>query len=305
MIQSEIPDFREMTGYREVKQVVVVGCGGTGGYVVGPLARMIRVYNERNRQSYSRLPGVALILSDGDVVEEKNLQRQHFIRTDLGRNKAEVMAARYASALGMEIQTLPEYIESKDAFASMPRTGNATVVIGCVDNNASRRVIHEWFVAGGPDKFWIDSGNEEESGQVICGFRPQRYAGFGQRPFSLPSVVEIYPELLEGDAKFNSELSCAELAESAPQNMMANVTAATLVLNFVQKILYRKPLASHGVSFGIDNAFRTRLNTPEALNKVDPKRRRSWDPAPELPEPEPKPKPKAKRKPKVEKESAQ
>jgi hypothetical protein len=131
-------------------------------------------------------------------------------------------------------------------------------------------------------KFWIDSGNEEESGQVVCGYHPSRNVGYNERKkiFSTPCVTEVYPSLLEGDLKFNSQLSCAELAESAPQNMMANVTAATLILNFAQKILYRKPLASHGVSFSIDNSFRTMLNTDDGLRKVTESRRKDWETPP-------------------------
>jgi hypothetical protein len=93
--------------------------------------------------------------------------------------------------------------------------------------------------------------------------------------FSLPTVTEIYPEMLKNDeSKFNSQLSCAELAASAPQNMMTNITASSIVLNFAQKILRGKTLRAHGVVFSVDNSFRTMLNTPENLAKVNPSRRR-------------------------------
>jgi hypothetical protein len=96
--------------------------------------------------------------------------------------------------------------------------------------------------------------------------------------FSLPTVTEVYPEVLKNDeAKFNSQLSCAELAASAPQNMMTNITASSVVLNFAQKILRGKALLAHGVVFSVDNSFRTMLNTPENLAKVNPDRRRHWE----------------------------
>ena len=36
------------------------------------------------------------ILADGDIVEDKNLVRQNFSFTDVGENKAAVMAERYS-----------------------------------------------------------------------------------------------------------------------------------------------------------------------------------------------------------------
>jgi hypothetical protein len=144
-------------------------------------------------------------------------------------------------------------------------------------------MMHHWMrVDTYNDRFWIDSGNEEDSGQVVCGFVPTHLgcghdseAGDGR--FSLPMVTEVYPELLAAEDKFNSQLSCAELAQSAPQNMMTNITAAAIVLNFAQKILRGKAMRSHGAVFSVDNSFRTMLNTPENLARVDSRRLRKWE----------------------------
>jgi hypothetical protein len=89
--------------------------------------------------------------------------------------------------------------------------------------------------------------------------------------------MECYPELADGDDKFNSELSCAERAESAPQNMQTNVTAATLAINYAQKTILGEPLNSHGVEFTIDNVFSTRLNLSDNLAAVTTERKRYWE----------------------------
>lgn len=278
-----MPDIATMGGFRIPQRIMIVGCGGTGAYVSGHLARLISVLSEDPDRPYG---GIKLILVDGDKVEQKNLERQHFIRQDLGLNKAEALAARYSAAFGMEIEVVPSYLEDANAVATL----DPQLLIGCVDNNASRKIMNTWFVHerdyAYSGRFWIDSGNEENSGQVVCGFmppsggNPYRYGG-DLRPneelFSLPTVAEVYPALLEKDGKFNSQLSCAELAASAPQNMMTNITAAAIVLNFAQKILRGKPLRAHGAVFSVDNSFRTMLNTPENLAKVDHGRRRPWE----------------------------
>jgi len=267
-----LPDIRKMSGFSPSRRILVLGCGGTGAYVAGHLARLIMSLNSE-RSSYD---SISLVLADGDKVERKNLERQHFVQRDLDTNKAEALARRYSSAFGLQIDVIPSYLEDEDSI----RKTDIDMVIGCVDNNASRKIVHEWMLnSRSREKFWVDCGNEESSGQVVCGFSPNRhiYGSSRSNSFSLPMVTEIYPGLLSSDGKFNSQLSCAELAQSAPQNMMANITAASIALNFVQCVLRGKPLMSHGVVFSVDNSFRTILNTPENLAKVNKERLRSWE----------------------------
>jgi len=310
-----LPAIISLSGYNNIENILVVGCGGTGGHLIPHLTRLIcainltRVKPSRRYTYRARAKPIKLFLADGDVVEEKNIARQHFIQQDVNINKATVMAERYAAAFGIEIGVIPKYLEKlKDFdFFNKCSTGNDTadLVIGCVDNNASRKVIHSWFtqqaksdkIAGRPtylygrELFWIDSGNEEKSGQVVCGHVPSGYSSGGDSlnpftgkkykrtrgMFSLPCAAEVYPELLKSDDKFNSELSCAELADSAPQNMQTNVTAAAIIMNFVQKLIMREDLNAHCVEFHIDNAFNTKLNTIENLKAVAKTRRRKWE----------------------------
>ena len=87
---------------RPVK-VIMLGAGGTGGYIAPHLYRLLHTLERP----------VKVIIADGDTVEQKNLVRQNFITSDLGRNKAQVLAERYASAFGMEAQYIPEFIEDE------------------------------------------------------------------------------------------------------------------------------------------------------------------------------------------------
>ena len=259
----ELPNIFPLENAIVPHNVVVVGCGGTGAYVIGHITRLISVLNSE-RERYRK---INLKLADGDKVEEKNLERQHFLKRELGTNKAVALAERYSAAFGLEITTKETYLEDSDDIVSL----NPQLLITCVDNAATRKVAHDWFMNGGrySSYFWIDAGNEENSGQVICGYNTYSSSHHG---FNLPCASEVYPSIIEG-GKFNSQLSCAELAAVAPQNMMANITASTLVLNFVQNILRNKPLVSHGVTFSVDNSFNTLLNTPENLIKLCPQRR--------------------------------
>ena len=217
---------------RPVK-VVMLGAGGTGGHIAPHLYRLL----------YALDRPVRFIVCDGDVVEEKNLVRQNFIPADLGENKAKVLAERYASVFGMETEYVPEFIESEErlrqlltpqiwrmgGYRDSPILREQVILIGAVDNNRSRQLCHSIFYQM-EELIYIDSGNGEHTGQVVCGIRS------GGRTLYQP-IGKAYPDVLKDKDKFPTELSCAEASLSAPQSIAANITAATTVVNIIYKIL--------------------------------------------------------------------
>ncbi|MEM1007584.1 MAG: ThiF family adenylyltransferase [Myxococcota bacterium] len=264
----------ELTGYRDNPSranIVVVGCGGTGGFLVPNLARLL-----------ANLPDFegTLTLLDGDVVETKNLTRQNFISADLGAPKAQVLAERYSAAFGTRIAFCDQYLKGQDMLESLtPNTNRgANIVVGCVDNHRTRQVIARWFRKR-RGRIWIDAGNEELTGQVICGinlspYNPYRKTrkGKSQKLFGLPCVADLFPEV-EGDKKavFNDERSCAERAAENPQNIATNIMAANALLVYLQQVLLGQGLRSHGVFFSAQQASTDlMLNLPERLDV------RSW-----------------------------
>lgn len=86
---------------RPVK-IVMLGAGGTGGYVAPYVFRLLHILNRPAR----------FVVCDGDIVEPKNLDRQNFVHADLGENKARVLAERYAAVLGLETEYVPNFIEN-------------------------------------------------------------------------------------------------------------------------------------------------------------------------------------------------
>ena len=97
---------------RPVK-IVLVGTGGTGGYIVPQLYRLL----------YALDRPIRVILCDGDLVEEKNLGRQNFIEADLGKNKAMVLAERYSNAFGIETSYIPQYVEDEEMLEELLEAG--------------------------------------------------------------------------------------------------------------------------------------------------------------------------------------
>jgi PRTRC genetic system ThiF family protein len=305
-VLNSLPKIFSLENYQKVENILLIGCGGTGGHIAPHLCRYVNVINQ-SRSSTDKNGNrndIRLFFADGDIVEQKNLLRQHFINPDISKNKAAVLAERYAAAFGIQITVIPKDMEEIKDFNVLNdahrHSNRSDLIIGCVDNNASRRLIYDWFIGKTEDDdydgfswrghFWIDAGNEENAGQVVCGYAPpsrgtinsdkvkvDKTSDSTTGEFSLPSVIEMYPELLNDEGGFNSELSCADRAASAPQNMQTNVTAATLSMNFIQKIINGTSVKSHAVEFSINNVFTTKLNTPDNITKVNKERRRFWE----------------------------
>lgn len=216
---------------RPVK-IVMIGAGGTGGHIAPHLYRLL----------YALERPVKFIVCDGDIVEEKNLVRQNFTETDLGLNKARVVAERYSSVFGLETSYVPDFIESAEKLEELTKPDvlrvseysgktvtELVILIGAVDNNRSRQLCHEVFLKA-ENLVYIDSGNGEYTGQVVCGIRRNR------KTYYKP-VGALYPDLAQPDDLFPSEVSCADASVSAPQTIVANLMAATAVVTMIYNIL--------------------------------------------------------------------
>ena len=225
-------------------KIIMLGAGGTGGHVAPHMYRLL----------YSLGRHVKAVICDGDVVEGKNLVRQNFIAADQGRNKAQVLAERYACAFGLEASYIPEFIEDEDRLSDLVRPDTyrtesypykreegLSILIGCVDNNRSRQVCHRVFKTAS-NLIYIDSGNGEDSGQVVCGIKR------GGRAYYKP-VGDLFPDVLEDTDKFPTQLSCAEASVSAPQSIAANIMAAAAIISYLHNILVVGKIETRSVIF--------------------------------------------------------
>ena len=93
---------------------------------------------------------------------------------------------------------------------------------------------------------YIDSGNGEYTGQVVCGIRS------GGRTLYRP-IGKVYPDVLKEKDKFPTELSCADASLSAPQSIAANITAATAVVDMIYNILALGDSRVRQVTFATTN----------------------------------------------------
>jgi PRTRC genetic system ThiF family protein len=236
-------NFMKFALYKPVK-ILMLGAGGTGGHIAPHLYRLLHTLSRYTQ----------VLICDGDIVEEKNLVRQNFISADLGKNKAKVLAERYASAFGLEASYIPEYIEDEQKLAALVKPDiypkgqysqqtyeGLSILIGCVDNNRSRQICHQVFKAA-KNLVYLDAGNGEHTGQVVCGIK--RGGKIFYKPFG-----DVYPESLLDNDKFPTQLSCAEAAVSAPQSIVANIMASTAVVSYLYNILVLGSIETRSVTF--------------------------------------------------------
>ena len=210
--------------------VTVVGCGGTGGFVAESLCRILP---ER----------AVLLLIDPDRVEERNLLRQNFYITDLGKYKSEALAHRLAARFNRPV-----------AYSTLPVSmvkGTHNIIIGCVDNGLARGSIAEiasprgYQAQSSLSGWWVDAGNAENYGQILIGNTStaqlcpsfgviKRGAVYRDICVALPLPTIQRPELLKQAPRVNN---CAAAVAQNDQSPTINQAMASLVIEVVRRIM--------------------------------------------------------------------
>jgi len=228
-----------------VKAIVVIGCGGTGSWLVPKLVKTINDMKRKNLITKD----FTLALVDGDTVEPKNLIRQNFIEQDIGKNKAAVMADRYSPHLNEGISTvyldkyltkIKENLEGKDKnnfvntdsfLSGFIGENTATIIFNLVDNDNARKSLHcsASYLSNRSNIIIADVGNEDTFGQLYASFYDKYYNFFENNFFDWNTEAW-------GNDEEVKIYSCAEAdVDEAKQDqfLVANDSAATLAHNWL------------------------------------------------------------------------
>ncbi len=213
--------------------ILVVGCGGTGGFVAEGLCRLL---------SGSDIP---LMLIDHDRVEPHNLIRQNFYAGDVGKFKSQALAERlslqFRQRIGFSVYPYMNDLIGEDYGGGLMRPAVQGLIIGCVDNAEARRTIGRTLHFG---NWWLDAGNGLSSGQVLLGNakdRDELQGAFNKdsgEVYRLPIPTRQLPSLLAPPTKRKPDnRDCAEAVASEEQGPVINQAIAMLVLEFVHRML--------------------------------------------------------------------
>lgn len=227
--------------------LVLVGCGGTGSHIAQALARI-------GAHLHASRAELRIVFVDGDLVEEKNVGRQLFTWQDVGRNKAQALAARFSSLSPLAIDAVAEMatIDRLAAIGGLKRrlggkNDSLGILIGAVDTATARKTLHGALREQGCWNLWLDCGNHEESGQVVVGSETDVANLDGAIKLGictkLPAPSLVYPTLLEAAERRRRE-DCAAAMEDNIQSLMINQAMAAIASEYLAKLIMKRRLTT-------------------------------------------------------------
>jgi len=159
------------------------------------------------------------------------------------------------------------------------------VLVGMVDNNKTRQLLHDYFHSEEVDiLIWIDAGvtgvevmespNEEDEevirnsgfgGQVVVGFK---YKG----KVILDPVTDCFPNMIEDASSHFPDESCGELIINNPQRSATNKVAAMNANNIINNLFHSQRIFNHIVNFNAQTCAsggRTSLVKSDQLKRFE------------------------------------
>ena len=247
------PTYRVVLGDVKRFRIMLVGVGGTGSTLALFLAGLAFHAQQKGIQ-------VEITLVDNDIIEAQNVGRQHFAASSalIGNvPKCVDLAARLNAAYGLGLTAWPVKYEAglaRDWFHHGHNgDAQAHLMIGCVDNYLGRQEIAKTVTAFDGRIWALDSGNEQNSGQILIG----NLTDTSQIKLDklglcsgLPSPYVQEPDLLEPDPD-EQALSCAEMALAETQSIMVNRMAATIAAEYAAVFILQKQITQMRTAFNL------------------------------------------------------
>ncbi len=238
---------------RQVR-VLVVGCGGTGSAVLAGLP-----YLHQSLVALGHPGGLHVTVMDGDAISPTNCVRQAFARPEIGLNKAIVLVNRLNLFWGLKWEAIPNHLKG-GTFISRSYSGDdlhAHIVVGCVDTRAARATIRDAVGKWGTVSYWLDLGNNADTGQFILG-EPLNERN-RRSHLRLRSADELYPEIVDASLDDDGQPSCSAAAAIEKQEPFINSTLAQHALALLTRLFRYGTLCYHGGFINLSTGIGSRL----------------------------------------------
>lgn len=228
----------------ETIKVLLIGAGGTGSLLATDLARVNLALEE-----LGHLGGMTVTIIDGDTVSKSNVGRQAFYASDIGHAKSSIVVNRINACYGFNWRAI-------DLPFTEHGLSNFDIIISCVDSAAARRTIVKSFDKYCP-AYWLDMGNKAHVGQCVLGEPRPSYGP--DWPMRLPTVTELYPELLDDTVPEDDAPSCSLAEALRKQGLFINRAMAMFGLNMLEQLVRDGSLAYSAVFVDLTKASTTNL----------------------------------------------
>lgn len=135
-----------------MKKILICGVGGIGSFIVRELNRLVL-------NGQIDIDDFNVTITDMDSVELKNIKYQLFDKTDIFKNKAEVLGDRFC------------FHYKKDKIKTADQFKDYDLIVSAVDNSATRKLIYDYCFS--TDKYFIDLRSEGRSFAFFTKEMPQ------------------------------------------------------------------------------------------------------------------------------------
>ena len=177
--------------------VYLVGCGGVGSWLAQALSKTLE-------------PRDTLILIDGDVLTEKNLDRQLFPASAVGKPKSDILAETLRARC--TVKSIPAFFTDTMSFVS-----EDGIWFVAVDNHPARlAVLHTVDVKG---RMAFFAANEYRDAEAYVYYKDWRDTKLDPRSY--------YPEILTDHTGDPLSPCTGEAQVASPQLAISNMAAAT------------------------------------------------------------------------------
>ena len=147
---------------------------------------------------------------------------------------------------GLKWEAVPAYLRA-GTFISRSYSGDdlrAHIVLGCVDTRAARATIRDAVGNRSTVSYWLDLGNNADSGQFILG---EPLNGRNHRAkLRLRSAAELFPEIVDASLDDDGEPSCSSAEALERQEPFVNSTLAQHALALLARLFRYGEISYHG-----------------------------------------------------------
>ena len=190
--------------------------------------------------------GLHVTVLDGDTISPTNCVRQPFAKSEVGLNKAVVLVNRLNLFWGLKWESVPIHLKP-GSHISRGYSGDdlrAHIVVGCVDTRASRGAIRDAVSDWSTVSYWLDLGNNADSGQFILG-EPLNERNRRSR-LRLRTATELFPEICEQALDNEGEPNCSSAEALERQEPFVNSTLAQHGLALLARLFRYGEISFHG-----------------------------------------------------------
>jgi PRTRC genetic system ThiF family protein len=253
---------------RKTVEVLVVGCGGNGGAIVGRLP-----FLQQALLAQGHPYGLHVTVMDGDAVSAVNCVRQPFSKREVSLNKAVVLVNRINLFWGLRWAAIPRALTAQTLHPEYAgyneRYLQPDIVIGCVDTRAARQTITKSVSGSSLTAYYLDLGNSASTGQFVLG---EPLNARNKR-----TVAELFEEIVRPDLDDDNEPSCSAVEALDKQHPFLNAALAQHALALLARLFRYGEISYHGAFVDLAAARSTPLPIDTMVWRRLRKRRPGWE----------------------------